>query len=500
MGKYARLVSLFVIALAACNKPASEEGKKNDKAAASKSDDEKPAKKSKDDDDKPAKKSKADDDEPPPKPADPPVCTVNATKVWGKGVNTLTGLTAVQMNDGRTAIGYATGNTPQVLVVGQKGEGKQLRVDVAKDSTFAAKAPKGAAGTRAVFRVTPVKLDDKAAKAFVDFRDDYKTEAVPTQGAPLPQKSRRVVCGPTDSGDKWVQSDYANFIDDPAYGKDPVTALKNAKLLHNDAVVEMVRDCRTFYDPKKDETWIVGSELRFKQDANEKVTVESVLFVEQGKQQKEKPLHTTPIKADAFKVVDYEVPISHELADGSFVVAARVGGSALVAAMLEHDKSVRGAFKTYQGYFNMPDASEDGPDDVLIASLKTGTDAYALRAMRIPGATKSELPAQFSKVTTDEDDSHSESRPEFIRDAKGQRWVAYIENAEKGKGHLEIIPVNAGFRATGKPYSVTKEEERATEARLVPQKDGGFVVVYIRDAGGGVSELVTEDLDCKVSQ
>jgi len=147
----------------------------------------------------------------------------------------------------------------------------------------------------------------------------------------------------------------------------------------------------------------------------------------------------------------------------------------------------------------MPDASEDGPDDVLIASLKTDKDAYALRALRVPG-TKAELPATFSKVTTDEDDSHSESRPEFIRDLKGQRWVAYIENAEKGKGHLEIIPVNAGFRATGKPYAVTKEEERATEARLVPQKDGGFVVVYIRDAGTGVGELVTEDLDCKITQ
>jgi len=502
MRKTQAFVSLFVIALCACNKPTEE--KKEEKGAAvsapsakpdDKKSDDKTAKKDGDD-----KSAKPKEDEPPPKPADPPVCTVNSTKSWGKGVNTLTGLTATLMSDGHTAIGYALGNSPQVLVVGPKGEGRVVKVIIDKDSTFAAKAPKGPGASRAVFRVTPVRVDDKNAHAFIDFRDDFKLEASPAGTAqPLPQKGRRVVCGPADSGDKWVMADYENYLDDPTFGKDPVTALQNSKALHTNTTVSYVRDCRSFYDPAKDETWIVGSEVRFKQDGSDKVTAESALFIEQGKQQQEKPIHTTSLKTDAFKVVDYEVPISHELPDGSFMVAARVGASALVAATLEHDKTVRGAFKTYQGFFNMPDATEDGPDDVLIASLRTGKDAYALRAMRIPG-TKSELPAAFSKVTTDEDDSHSESRPEFIRDFKGQRWVAYIENAEKGKGHLEVIPVNAGFRATGKPYSVTKEEEKATEARLVPQKDGGFIVVYIKDAGNGVGELVTEDLDCKITQ
>lgn len=496
------LLLLLASSLAACPKNEAET-KKSEPASKA---DEPEKKKPKDDGDeaskKEPKKAKEEEPEEPAKPlAPPPVCTVAAQKSWGKGVNTLTGLTAIPLTDGRTAIGYALGNTPQVLVVGTKGEGKILKVAIDPASAFAANAPKpGQGAVRTLWRVTPTKLEDKLAHAFVDFRDQYKLGSDAKAQA---EKGKRVVCGPADSSDKWVLDQGPAWFEDPKTNKDPIAAIvdhngqtgvKGGGLYHE------VRDCRTFYDPKKDETWVVGSRLQIEiDDAGAAKTAQSELFIESGKDGTLQVVHKTPIKIDkALKPIDYEVPVSHELADGSFVVAARVGFGALVAAQLEHDKKVRGTFKAYQGYYNMPDVAEDGPDDVLMASLKIGKDAYALRAMRVPGTKNAELPAAFSKVTTDEDESHSESRPEFLRDAKGQRWVAYIENAEKGKGHLEIIPVTPTFRASGRPYAVTTEDEKATEARLVAQSGGGFVVAYIRDQGDGVGELVTEDLDCKV--
>ncbi len=504
------LLALVVVMSLGC--PKSEgDGKTNDKSdkAQAKPEGEKDKDKSdksdksdKKKDDDTAKKDKPKEEEEPAKPVGPPpTCTVNAQKTWGKGVSTLTGLTAVALSDGKTAIGYAVGNTPQVLLVGQKGEGSIAKVEISKESTFAAKAPKAGKGNRVLWRVTPTKIEGKTAHAFVDFRDDWNNEvaaAPASAGQPPPKKSRRVVCGPADSGDKWVSFEGDDYFGDPAYGKDAPAALVNAKVLSDAQPYTEIRDCRTFYDAKKDETWIVGSEIRVTVKDG-KAAAESVLFIEQGKQQKEVPLHKTTLKTDPWKLADYEVPVSHELANGTFLVAARIAGSALVAAKVEHDKTVIGQFKTYQGYFNMPDASDDGPDDVLMASMKTGKDTWALRSMRISG-DKAELPAKFSEVLTDEDESHSESKPEFLRDSKGQRWVAYIENAEKGKGHLEIIPVSATFRSTGRPYAVTKEEEKASEAKLVAQKDGGFIVAYIRDAGTSGGELVTEDLDCKVEK
>lgn len=508
MAKHRVFLALVALSIVACDKT-SEETKKSENKSAKDDDSKKSDNKKKSDDDgddkTSAKKKPKEDDEPPPKPSEPPACTVNSQKVWAKGINTLTGLTAIAMTDGQTAVGYATGNTPQVLVVGTKGEGKILKVVIDPASTFAGKAPKAGQGTRAVWRVTPTKLEDKQANAFVDFRDEYKLAEV--KG--VAEKGKRVVCGPTDSQEKWVKDEGDAHFEDPKANKDPVASIvafnqKASGAANVAGTYSEVRDCRSFFDPKKGETWIVGSRLQITLSQDGKASEAfSELFVEAGPNGTMNQLHKTTIKLDPKKLnwrpIDYEVPVSHELADGSFLVAARVGGSALVAALLEHDKKVRGSFKTYQGYFNIPDASEDGPDDVLMASLKSGKDAWVLRAMRIPG-TKAELPAEFSKVTTDEDDNSSESRPEFLRDTKGQRWVAYLESVDKGKGHLEILPVNAGFRATGKPYAVTKEEEKATEARLVAQKDGGFVVAYIRDAGNGTGELVTEDLDCKVMQ
>lgn len=501
MAKHRLFLAFLVVALVGCDKTSStDEGKKADKSdkteKSSKSDDDESdgddgdkAKKKK----KKAKKAEADDEEPA-KPTTPPVCQVNAQKTWAKGVNLLAGLTATPMNDGRTAIGYAVGNTPQVLVIGTKGEGKLLKVAIDPQSTFAAKAPKPAEGIRTIWRITPVKIDDKGAHAFVDFHDEYKEQN---------GKHKRVVCGPVDGSGQWVLDQGTAYWLDPKMAKDPVAALAaEAKAggvqITDNAPYREIRGCRSFYDPKRDEKWVVGSRLEIVL-ANDKATkVQSQLFVQSGVNGKLKEIDAKPQKIDPkkldWKPVDFEVPLSHELADGSFLVAARYGSSMLVG-QLQNDKSTK-AKKTYPGYFNMPDASEDGPDDVLVASMSTGSEGWVLRAMRI-GST-SELPAEWSKVTTDEDDSHAESRPEFLRDSKGQRWIAYIENADKGKGHLEIIPVNATFRATGLPYAVTKDDERATEARLVAQKDGGFVVAYVRDGGNGMGELVSEDLDCSV--
>ena len=46
------------------------------------------------------------------------------------------------------------------------------------------------------------------------------------------------------------------------------------------------------------------------------------------------------------------------------------------------------------------------------------------------------LPA-FTQVLTDEDESKTEGRPEFLRDAKGQRWLTYVEDAE-GRRQIEL--------------------------------------------------------------
>jgi len=243
----------------------------------------------------------------------------------------------------------------------------------------------------------------------------------------------------------------------------------------------------------KGHEWVVGSVLQIDL-VNGKREASSRLFIKDGPNATEIVVHKSVLKMDGgLKAIDYEVPVSHETSSGG-LVAARFGSSQLVVQLLDDAKKPKGAPKSYPGSFLMPDVSPDENDTVMVASIGIGKGNYALRAMRINAS----LPAAFSSVTTDDDESHSESRAEFLRDGNGQRWVAYLEDADKGKGRLEIIPVDESFHAMGRPYDVTKDDERATEARLIPQKGGGFIVAYVRDTGDGMGELVTEDLDCKV--
>jgi len=427
---------------------------------------------------------------PTPAPTVEPVCKVDAQKVWTKGINATTGITQVTLPGGQGALGFAIGTTPYVLTMSPGGAGKMSKVTVDPGSAFA-KAPKATEGVRIVWRVTPVKIEGTTVRAFVDFRDELKTTAA--AGKPEVSKTRRVVCGPVDRAETWVSWEGPAYVDEPKHTKDPLVALKAAELVKPGASYKEVRDCRSFYDADHDDEWIVGSELEIEGDG---AKAAANLFIQQGKGAARATATSLSLGTAPLKVAGYDIPVSHELSDTSFLVAARAPGK-LVALIVGHDKKPIGGVTEYKGTFQMPDLAQDGKDDVLTTAIATSKDGLALRALRVPGDTHA-MPAGFTTVLTDEDESKTEGRPEFLRDTKGQRWLSYIEDAEKGKGHLEIVPLTAAFRASGKPHAVTTNEEKATESRMFPKPGGGIMLAYLRDAGAAGLELVTEDLTCEI--
>ncbi len=432
--------------------------------------------------------SSAPSAEPAPPPV-VPVCKVEHQKLWTKGVNMLTGLTATTLPDGKDVIGLAVGNAPYTLTVASDGQGTLAKVAVDPANDFA-KAPKPTDGTRFVNRVTPIRADGKL-RVLVDYRDEVKTKA--PAGRPEVSKTRRVACGPVEKTERWVAWEGPNYVDEPKHQKDPAAAIKGAGYLAPGRAYQEIRDCRSFYDSKHDDAWVVGSMLTLEDGAS--ITGKSELFVVTAST-RPATLASEALSVNPWKRVDYEMPVSHETSSGVYLVAARTNAG-LTALLLDRQKKPIGTASKYPGVFQMPDVSDDGADDVFVAAQSVANGGLALRAMRIAGEPPT-LPKSFANVQTDEDGSKTEGRPEFLRDSKGQRWIAYIEDAEKGKGRLEIIPVTATFRAAGKPYEVTGPAEKATEARLFPRKEGGFIVVYTRDGGDGVLELVSEDLSCQV--
>jgi hypothetical protein len=409
----------------------------------------------------------------------PPICKIESKKVWTSGVNKLAGLTEEEMSDGRLLIGLAVGNTPMVLSMNKGAQGRLIKATVKPGTTLSKPLAKGE-GVRNVLRVTPVHVEGDEVHVFVDFRDDLK------------DKRRRVACGPADSDEWWVAFDGVPFLD----RKDNTTdEVKNEAFKKDAAGVghyHEIRDCRTFSDLNRNETWVLGSGLHGTMAADGTLSWKSTMFVDLGKQSHEKHLHEVELKGDKPKAQDYEVPVSRRLNDGSFLVATRNGGRLLVG-ILNADKSLRGSFASYGGFPTLPDMAEDGEDMIISTSLAKGKGEYGLRALRI-SQNNPVLPKGYQVVATDAEDQGSETDPDFTRDIKGRRWMAHIEG-DRGKGQLSISPMDANFRVLGRAYAVTGEDEKASSARIVGMADGGIMVIYIRDTG----ELVTEEVHCTVS-
>lgn len=421
------------------------------------------------------------------------VCKTDGQKVWSKGVSGSAGLTAVELPDGTDLVGFAIGTTPHVLDVKAAGAGTMNKVAVDPANRFA-KAPKD--GARYVWRVTPTK-GAGAGKygALVDYRDEAKLATPPehTQAS----KTRTVVCGPVDQPKGGVVWEGPAIIDEPKHSKDPLHVLSEANLLGHGVTYTEVRDCRSFYDAEHGASWVVGSDLNVEGEGDKPVA-KSELFIQVQGDDKRAVITSLPVTTAPFKLVGYESPVSHQLSDSAMLIMARTPSS-LVGMAVGKDKKVMGKVTEYKGFFQMPDLAPDGKDDVLVTAQNTGKDGLALRAGRIASESNA-LPATLTQVDANEVETNTESRPEFLRDAKGQRWIAYLADAEKGKGHLEIVPVTATFRAAGKSYRITGEAEKAAEARVIAKKGGGFIVAYLRDAGAAGNELVTEDLTCDVKQ
>lgn len=410
-----------------------------------------------------------------------PVCTMQAQKIWGTGVNKLTGLTLKALGDGRVGIGFALGTTPHVLAVGPGGEGSVTKIE---GKGKVARPPAPAEGTRSLMRVTPMLAEGGKLTAFADYRDDRK------------DGTRRVVCGPADGDEHYIAFDGPTLFAKEGGGKlSADERKKHFKQKEGDrpAYVEL-RDCRTFVDQDKRDVWVVGSEVRGVEKPDGSVKWTSTLVLDEGPKHGEKVLYSVDLDGDPPKPHAFEVPASARWEGKGYVLAARHHG-AFYLGVLGPNKALKSKLHRYGEFPTLADIAFDGDDAVVTVAVSVAHGQYQLRTARIAG-DKQEPPSGLSRAPVDNDDNDSETEPELAIDTRGRRWMTYVEG-ERDKGNLVVTPVDGKLAAIGKPYAVTEDKERAAEARVVPLKNGDLLVAYIRDNEGKI-ELVTEDLRCEV--
>ena len=412
----------------------------------------------------------------------PPVCQRSNEKVWSAGANKLTGLTTKGF-DGKVGIGLAIGNDPRVLVVDKDGSARLMKVKQGEK----AKRLDPKEGFRNLMRVSPQAIDGDEARAFIDYRDDYK------------DKRRHVWCGPADADEKFLEYSGKSWLDmDPKPEGEEKKKLFSWKKLGG--YVEL-RDCRTFVSRKDNEVWALGSVLRGIEKPDGTNEWKMVFLVDFGKHDDEIVLHEAALKGDPPKPVStFEIPISRRIKDKGFLIASRFGGSLLVG-LLDNDRKLVGQFKTYRGFPTMPDISTtDDNELILTTGIGVGKDR-ALKAL-VVSKTNPELPKDWKSIklepTGSSEGEASFTGPELTEDTKGRRWLVYIEGPAN-KGLLRMAPLGIDLQPMGRTFPVTEGESYVSEARLVALPGGKLVIVYIRDKDGK-TELVSEHLECDVKK
>ncbi|HRI71442.1 MAG TPA: hypothetical protein PK156_44720 [Polyangium sp.] len=415
-------------------------------------------------------------------PEGPPICQRSNEKVWGSGANKLTGLTTKGFDSG-VAVGLAFGNEPRVLVVAKDGSTKMMKVKLGDK----AKQPDTKDAIRFLMRVSPSDIGGSEARAFIDYRDEFKKD-----------KRRHVWCGPADADEKFLEYDGVSWLDmDPKpTGEDKKKFFSWKKL---GGYVEL-RDCRTFVSRSDKEVWALGSVLRGMEKPDGTNEWKMVFLVDFGPHDDEIVLHESPLKGDPPKATAYEIPISRRIKDKGWLIASRFGGSLLVG-LLDKDRKLEGQFKSYGGFPTMPDiATTDEDNLVLTTGVGTGKDR-TLKALTI-SKDNPELPKQYASIKLEPSGSHEDessfSAPELTHDGKGRRWLVYAEGPRE-KAHLRLTPLGIDLHPNGRSFAITDGEVYGSEARLIALPGGKLVVVYIREKEGK-TEIVSEQLSCDVTK
>ncbi len=237
--------------------------------------------------------------------AKPSPCTVEAAVTVDTGVRADAGITLVELQDGRIALGYATGNgEPKVAIV--DAAGRASFPDVEKQHLDGAEKKKDPKTRRAILRVTPLGFMPGGMKmrVGVDMVDTF------------PDKSTYTRCGAADTAPLLMQG-----------GPDDNGTGDEGRLV----------DCRTFSNGHKE--WVLASMISISGAMEGKLPMRWVVDY-QGKH----PIDDVVLDEKMYddktlqkpEPWSFQVPVGIGVKDTGYVFASRQGGALVLARRDAH--------------------------------------------------------------------------------------------------------------------------------------------------------------------
>jgi hypothetical protein len=485
--------------------------------------------------------------------ARPVKMTAEPEKVWAAAVSLGTGLTPMELDSGRAAVGAMSSRGPTVVVFDSKGEGQEARIRVKKELTSELKKDE----KREVLRVTPALGSGSEVIAFVDYRE-------------VGDARRLVACGPSDSSEEILKFDGKPILDagdetpaktdEAAKSAAPAPSAKPAAPAKPPAAPSAakpapakpaplpsgakpapappssgaaprkppalggvaakpgssakpaappapapakpppsgktepereLRECRTLVDRGGAHAWAVGTELVGKPAADGTADYSVVLFAEQERGRGRSDLSSSPLGKAPAKVPVYEAATAYDMGGGSFVLAARFRG-ALFSWVLDASKHPRGMARVYSGGYPAQPHFVNFGTEIGLVVVQTGTGGQkSARAARFTADVMA-LPSALSDLVIPERSVEPPVSAAMFGAASpfaSSRFVAY--QADETARRLSIVQVDGNLAPAGEPLTI---DLGVRESELFALDGGKLLVVYIRVDASGKSELVSKTI------
>jgi hypothetical protein len=411
-------------------------------------------------------------------PAPPPPCTADAPFTIDKGGRLDTGLTSVEIENGKqVAVGYAIGDgLPRVAMVDATGAVTKADPDWShvKDS----EQKKDPAMVRHLFRVTPLGLlKTGKMRIGMDFLDSF-----PEKG-----KGSYLRCGPADS-DPVISDDGGAQFDDPT--EDDVAKLSAAS--DTDGGTVDFRDCRTFGSEKR--SFVLATQVKREGPGDDHNLVYQWMIDEiPGKGMiKDAVVDKRVVKPNKDgkypKVEHFSTPVAIQMGDLGVMITARDQGNIVfVKRTAKLEKAGEPKAMWLGAAAGMPALDLQNGQVYVMTTEFQKTDLYGV----LFAATSA--PEKPQKVALNDPSPPGDARDTASMDvtSTGDLAVSFVDGKTPArKVRMTVLGPDLKQKLSS-VFDVSPDGANVSEARIVSLATGKFLVTYLQGNGEVHGQLVS---------
>jgi hypothetical protein len=408
----------------------------------------------------------------------PPPCTAEAAFTVDKGARADTGLTAVELQNGKqVAIGYAVGDgTPRVALVDDVGAVTQANPDWSH--VHDSEAKKDPAMVRHLYRITPLGLmKNGKMRIGMDFLDSF-----PEKG-----KGSYLRCGPAEQ-EAVISDDGGAQFDDPT----EADVAKLSAASDTDMGTVDFRDCRTFGGVSR--AFVLATQVKREGPGDNHNLLYSWLIDEipgKGliKDAAVDKRVVKPGKDGKYPKVDhFATPVAIPMGDLGVLITARDQGNIVfVKRTSKLEKAGEPKSMWLGAAVGMPALNMENGQVYVMTTEFQKTDLYGVL---FPATSTPDKP---QKIPLNDPNPPSDARDSASLDvtSSGDIAVAFVDGKSPQR-HVRMTVLGSDLKQKlAGVFDVSPPDANVSEARIVSLVSGKFLVTYLRTDGQLNGQLVS---------